>query len=85
MWLNLFPFFILEGVYRFHDFAVTIPGCFKDVYVISFFPRTGSFWNSLPINPLTYDLNYIKALEYLQKTKTLKMSLFFLIRVLLLD
>ena len=25
---------------RLHDFAVTIPGCFKDVYVNSFFPRT---------------------------------------------
>ena len=25
---------------RLHDFSVTIPRCFKDVYVNSFFPRT---------------------------------------------
>ena len=25
---------------RLHDFSVTIPGCWKDVYVNSFFPRT---------------------------------------------
>ena len=25
---------------RFHDFSVTIPRCYKDVYVSSFFPRT---------------------------------------------
>ena len=25
---------------RLHDFSVTIPGCYKDVYVNSFFPCT---------------------------------------------
>ena len=27
---------------RLHDFSVTSPRCYKDVYVNSFFPRTGS-------------------------------------------
>ena len=42
---------------RFHDFSVTIPRCYKDVYVSSFFPRTARLCNSLPIEcfPLTYD------------------------------
>ena len=31
-----------------HDFSVTIPRCYKDVYVNSFFPRTARLWNSLP-------------------------------------
>ena len=35
---------------RLHDFSVTIPRCYKDVYVNSFFPRTAKLWNSLPIN-----------------------------------
>ena len=41
---------------RLHDFSVTIPRCYKDVYVNSFFSRTGRPWNSLPIEcfPLTY-------------------------------
>ena len=34
---------------RLHDFSVTIPRCYKDVYVNSFFPRTARHWNSLPI------------------------------------
>ena len=44
---------------RLHDFSVTIPRCYKDVYVNSFFPRTSRLWNSLPIEcfPLTYNLN----------------------------
>ena len=33
---------------RLHHFSVTIPGCYKDVYVNSFFPRTDKLWNSLP-------------------------------------
>ena len=39
---------------RLHDFSVTIPRCYKDVYVNSFFP--------LPIEcfPLTYDLSGFK-------------------------
>ena len=42
---------------RLHDFSVTIPRCYKDVYVNSFFPLTGRIWNSLPIEcfPLAYD------------------------------
>ena len=48
---------------RFHDFSVTIPRCYKDVYVNSFFPRTARLWNSLPIEcfPLTYDLSGFKS------------------------
>ena len=48
---------------RLHDFSVTIPKCYKDVYVNSFFPRTARLWNSLPIEsfPLTYDLNGFKS------------------------
>ena len=48
---------------RLHDFSVTIPRCYKDVYVNSFFPRTAKLWNSLPIEcfPLTYDLNGFKS------------------------
>ena len=44
---------------RLHDFSITIPRCYKDVYVNSFFPRTAKLWNSLPIEcfPLTYDLS----------------------------
>ena len=34
---------------RLHEFSVTIPRCYKDVYVNSFFPRTARLWNSLPI------------------------------------
>ena len=45
-----------------HDFSVTIPRCYKDVYVNSFFPRTAKLWNSLPIEcfPFTYDLSGFK-------------------------
>ena len=44
---------------RLHDFSVTIPRCYKDVYVNSFFPHTVRLWNFLPIEcfPLTYDLS----------------------------
>ena len=47
---------------RLHDFSATIPRCYKDVYVNSFFPRTAKLWNSLPIEcfPLTYDLSGFK-------------------------
>ena len=49
--------------YRFPDFCVTIPKCYKDVYVNGFFPRTARLWNSLPIEcfPLTYNLNDFKS------------------------
>ena len=33
-----------------HDFTVTIPRCYKDVYVNSFFPSTARLWNSQPKN-----------------------------------
>ena len=48
---------------RLHDFSVTIPRCYKDVYVNSFFPRMAKFWNSLPIEcfPLIYDLSGFKS------------------------
>ena len=43
---------------RLHDFSVTNPRCYKNVYVNSFFPRTTRLWNSLPIEcfHLTCDL-----------------------------
>ena len=34
---------------KLHDFSVTIPRCYKNVYVNSFFPCTATLWNSLPI------------------------------------
>ena len=48
---------------RLHDFSATIPRCYKDVYVNSFFPRTARLWNFLPIEcfPLTYDLSGFKS------------------------
>ena len=44
---------------RLHDFSVTIPRCYKDVYVNSFFPHAARLWNLLPIEcfSLTYDLS----------------------------
>ena len=48
---------------KLHEFSDTIPRCYKDVYVNSFFPRTARLWNYLPIEyfPLTYDLNDFKS------------------------
>ena len=48
---------------RLHDFSATIPTCYKDVYVNSFFPRTARLWNSLPTEcfPLTSNLNGFKS------------------------
>ena len=48
---------------RLHDFSVTIPRCYKDVYVKNFFPRTARLWNSVPIEcfSLTYDLSGFKS------------------------
>ena len=34
---------------RLHDFSVTVPRCYNDIYVKSFFPLTARLWNSLPI------------------------------------
>ena len=49
---------------RLHYFSVIIPGCYKDVYVNSFFPCTARAWNSLPLEcfPLTYDLSGFKCM-----------------------
>ena len=48
---------------RLHDFSVSIPRCYKDVYVNSFFPRRAKLWNALPIEcfPLMYDLSGFKS------------------------
>ena len=48
---------------RLHDFSVTIPRCYKDVYVNSFFPRSARLWNSLPLECflLTYNLSGSKS------------------------
>ena len=48
---------------RLHDFSVTIPRWYKDVYVNSFFPCTAKLWNYLPIEcfPLTYDVSGFKS------------------------
>ena len=48
---------------KLHNFSVTIPRCYKDVYVNSFFPHTAGLWNSLPIEcfPLPYDLSGFKS------------------------
>ena len=48
---------------RLHDFSVTIPRCYKDVYVNSCFPCADRFWNFLPVEcfPLTYNLSGIKS------------------------
>ena len=48
---------------KLHDFSVTIPTCYKDVYVNSLFPRMAKLCNSLPIEcfPLTYDLSRFKS------------------------
>ena len=48
---------------RLHYFSVTIPRCYKDVYVNSFSPHTARLWNSLPLEcfPLTCDLSDFKC------------------------
>ena len=48
---------------RLLDISVTIPRCYKDVYVNGFFPRTARLWNSLLIEcfPVTYNLNGFKS------------------------
>ena len=45
--------------YSDYDFCITIPRCYKDIYVNSFFPVTAKCRNSLSKEcfPLTYDLN----------------------------
>ena len=48
---------------RLHGFSVTMPRCYKGVYINSFFPRTAKLWNSLPIGcfPLKYYLSGFKS------------------------
>ena len=48
---------------RLYDFSVTIPRCYKNVYVNNLFPRTGILRNYLPVecSPLTYDLSGFKS------------------------
>ena len=50
---------------RLHDFSVTNPRCYKNVYVKRFFPRTARFWISQPIEcfTLTNDLNGFKSIR----------------------
>ena len=47
---------------RLHEFSVTIPKCYKDVYVKKLFPLTTRLWNSMPIECflLTYNQNHFK-------------------------
>ena len=49
---------------RLHDFSVTIPRCYMDVYVKRFFPRTAKLWNSLPIECFLLPYN-LKGLMYI--------------------
>ena len=42
--------------YRLHHFSVTIPRCYKDGYINSFFPRTVRLWNYQSIEVLLFDL-----------------------------
>ena len=48
---------------RLHGFSVTMPRCYKGVYINSFFSCTAKLWNSLPIGcfPLNYDLSGFKS------------------------
>ena len=48
--LFLLPYLIGRSTHysnRLRDISVIIPGCYKDRYVTSFFPRTARLWNSL--------------------------------------
>ena len=51
---------------RLHEFSVSIPICYKDFYVNSFFPCVARLWNSLPLEcfHLIYDLNSFKSRIY---------------------
>ena len=48
---------------RLHGLSATIPTCYKDVYVNSFFSRTARLWDYLLIEcfPLAYDLSGFKS------------------------
>ena len=57
--LNVFALYLYKSVIR----PCMEYCCHKNVYVNSFFPRTASIWNSLPMEcfPLTYDLKGFKS------------------------
>ena len=61
--LPFFHFWSTRYSDRLHNFPVTFPWCYKDMYVNSFFSHTARFRNSLPIEcfPLIYDLNSFKC------------------------
>ena len=52
---------------RSHNFSVTMPRCYKNVYVNSFFPCTARLWNSLPTEcfPMTYDVSGFRSSRHL--------------------
>ena len=52
-------------ILRLIVFSVTIPRCYKDFYVNSFFPHTTRSSNSLPVECflLSYDLNVFKSVQ----------------------
>ena len=56
-----------------HPFTVDLPHCVKRFYSRSFFPRTASIWNSLPLScfPPAYNLALFKSLvnSFLSKCK----------------
>ena len=63
-----FPYSREKSTYysdRLQDFPVTIPRCYKDAHVNSFFPCTVRLRISLPIQcfPLAYDLRILVALS----------------------
>ena len=69
---------------RLHDFSVTIPRCYKNVYVDSFFPRATRLWNSLPIECflLTYDpflltFQNLNGVMLFKKSYQISVSIFF--------
>ena len=54
-----FPFCVGRSTHysdKLHYFSVTIPRCYKDVYVNCFFRQTARLWNSLPSYILSLDL-----------------------------
>ena len=66
-WFNWFHFLFLKGgrLVILIDCKIFLPPFLdaEGVCVNSFFPRTATLWNSLPIEcfPLTYDLSYFKS------------------------
>lgn len=59
IWLNWFLFVVSVVGFLAEPVTVTISRCYKDVYVISFLPRTARLWNFLPTEcfTLTSDLH----------------------------